>query len=666
LAWYCYCYCSILLLISCSILCTVKESHALSSSPTTTTTTTKNKINVSASTVTAPPSEVKTSNSNTKSSKNTFDDDDGDSSTALFPSSRICLNGVEHYIRDTGDPILLGAAAAASEAQPSLSVPLPPVALLLHGFTGSTDSWEDVAPLLYQKGVRAIAIDRVGFGRTERPTQTALVPSLLPNLLSSPIPSFVREPVASMIEALPLPPLPKNDIIKDLTDILPPPNALLATAIRRPSLLSPKLPWTMSSKYNKMNPYSSEFAVSTLWPLLQGKLLPSSSTTTTTKEETMTTNQKRNVYFVGHSAGGPIAVQAFLNALNDVDNNQKDSDNNALLVPAGVVLIAPAILDPEEDPGIYEYNNNMDDNENNNSSNNNNDEDTIERNNNSKKVKDDSSSSFNFRRAVFKTVLSLPDAFGVPIVRRIYDGRNITEALLNQTYNTDNSRRSPATIARDDEGESKGANSSRSSRNKNNGLSVERANYLAKKYKSPVDEFPTEWDVGLLNVYRADFLKEDETDQQDTDTEKQGSSTTTNNNKKGRDLLCTVRDTVCRLQPQQLRMRTTSSDIVSDDTEPDVSLYRHRPSFCVVSGDDDRVVPARASRRVADILLASSSSSSLIGKEETESKSEENNTTSLSPLSSPSTVYYEIEGTGHLPMDEKPEEMAKVLLEFIL
>mmetsp|Transcript_34747 Transcript_34747/g.38925 ORF Transcript_34747/g.38925 Transcript_34747/m.38925 type:complete len:114 (-) Transcript_34747:90-431(-) len=113
-------------------------------------------------------------------------------------------------------------------------------------------------------------------------------------------------------------------------------------------------------------------------------------------------------------------------------------------------------------------------------------------------------------------------------------------------------------------------------------------------------------------------------------------------------------------------MRTTSSDIVSDDTEPDVSLYRHRPSFCVVSGDDDRVVPARASRRVADILLASSSSSSLIGKEETESKSEENNTTSLSPLSSPSTVYYEIEGTGHLPMDEKPEEMAKVLLEFIL
>merc|ERR1712238_637487 len=124
----------------------------------------------------------------------------------------------------------------------------------------------------------------------------------------------------------------------------------------------------------------------------------------------------------------------------------------------------------------------------------------------------------------------------------------------------------------------------------------------------------------------------------------------------------TVRETVRRMQQQQLQM-STNSDILSDDTEPDVHLYRRRPTFCVVSGDDDRVVPARASRRVADILLSSSSSSSssLIGKKE----SEENNTTSLSPLS-PSTVYYEMESTGHLPMDEKPEEMANVLLEFIL
>merc|ERR1711865_101195 len=125
-----------------------------------------------------------------------------------------------------------------------------------------------------------------------------------------------------------------------------------------------------------------------------------------------------------------------------------------------------------------------------------------------------------------------------------------------------------------------------------------------------------------------------------------------------------------RLQQQQQQVRmSTTRDIVSEEMESDVSLYRNRPTFCVVSGDDDRVVPARASRLVADILLASSSSSSslLIGekKSESESESEENNTTSLSSLS-PSTVYYEIEGTGHLPMDEKPEELANVLLEFIL
>merc|ERR1712238_245663 len=161
-------------------------------------------------------------------------------------------------------------------------------------------------------------------------------------------------------------------------------NVLLATAVRRPSLLAPKLPWTMSSKYNRMNPYSSEFAVSTLWPLLQKTLLLSSAATSTaTKEDTITTPQQtRNVYFVGHSAGGPIAVQAFLNALTNLENNnqQESSDTNALLVPAGVVLIAPAILDPAEDPGIYEYQNDMEDNENehsnNNNSNNNDDDDT--------------------------------------------------------------------------------------------------------------------------------------------------------------------------------------------------------------------------------------------------------------------------------------------------
>ena len=41
-----------------------------------------------------------------------------------FKPSRIALNGVEHYVRDTGDPS-----------------PAAPIAILLHGFAGNTDSW---------------------------------------------------------------------------------------------------------------------------------------------------------------------------------------------------------------------------------------------------------------------------------------------------------------------------------------------------------------------------------------------------------------------------------------------------------------------------------------------------------------------------------------------
>ena len=68
------------------------------------------------------------------------------SGLSTFSSSRVTLNGVQHYIRDTGDP---GPSSG-------------PIAVLLHGFTGNTDSWQDVAPILFQGGVRAIAIDRVG------------------------------------------------------------------------------------------------------------------------------------------------------------------------------------------------------------------------------------------------------------------------------------------------------------------------------------------------------------------------------------------------------------------------------------------------------------------------------------------------------------------------
>lgn len=44
--------------------------------------------------------------------------------TAVFSPSRMKLNGVEHYVRDTGDP-----------------APSAPIAVCLHGFAGNTDSW---------------------------------------------------------------------------------------------------------------------------------------------------------------------------------------------------------------------------------------------------------------------------------------------------------------------------------------------------------------------------------------------------------------------------------------------------------------------------------------------------------------------------------------------
>ena len=52
----------------------------------------------------------------------------------------------------------------------------------------------------------------------------------------------------------------------------------------------------------------------------------------------------------------------------------------------------------------------------------------------------------------------------------------------------------------------------------------------------------------------------------------------------------------------------------------------------VATGDADRVVPTRASQRTAELLSAES--------------------------------YVELEGTGHLPMDERPGELASLLLDF--
>ena len=50
-----------------------------------------------------------------------------------FTSSFVELCGVNHHIRDTGEVDPEGQG---------------PIAVLLHGFAGSTESWDEVAPLL--------------------------------------------------------------------------------------------------------------------------------------------------------------------------------------------------------------------------------------------------------------------------------------------------------------------------------------------------------------------------------------------------------------------------------------------------------------------------------------------------------------------------------------
>ena len=87
-------------------------------------------------------------------------------------------------------------------------------------------------------------------------------------------------------------------------------------------------------------------------------------------------------------------------------------------------------------------------------------------------------------------------------------------------------------------------------------MSLERMRYLTEKYLSPVKEFPEYWVVGLLNVYQADILG--------------GSGSQQGVPMIGCEFLNSVR------KGAEQRM------------EDDILLW---PSFCVVTGDDDREVP---------------------------------------------------------------------------
>ncbi|GMH88627.1 hypothetical protein TrVE_jg3263 [Triparma verrucosa] len=382
--------------------------------------------------------------------------------SATFRSSRLTINKVRHHIRSTPEP--------PSDNENNLA----PVVILLHGFTGSTESFTSIAPLLQKAGVRCVAIDRVGFGRTERPKPLTLPLPEIPG----------RFAIANRID----PPQKKksdDDKPSGLMGLVPTIPSVLSTTLRRPATISPRFPWRFS-KYSA-DPYSSDFSVSTVIEVVKSLNL-----------------QGRDLYVAGHSAGGPIALRAF----NEVDEAVEFK---------GVMLIAPAVLELEEDSDAY-----------------------------NQTEEDGASLPLSLRFLAFRTLLTLPDAFSIKVARRLVE-RDFREAVLAQTHKS---------------------------------ISEATVEEMVDKYSSPVREFPDEWDTALLNVYRADFNAKDLV--------------------KGRKLL--------------------------------ESAKERRKKIMVVTGDEDNVVPVRASTRVA----------SLLGVE-----------------------LDVIEKCGHLPMDERPEELARMMIDFI-
>lgn len=237
---------------------------------------------------------------------------------AGFESSYVRLCGIKHHIRDTGDV-----------------EPNGPVAILLHGFAGSTESWDLVGSRLAAGGYRAIAIDRVGFGKTERPPVPTLpVPPPLP----------FGEQLADVLESL------QGDAAESPPQgggglTLPDPRTALAIGLRTPSAGAVRLPWSISAKAKGDNPYSARFATTkALRALLRERVGAAAAASGLT----------RDVYLVGHSAGGGIAIRA----LAECAAERAVTDATSPLPPgtalAGVALIAPAVLDAREDPDAFE------------------------------------------------------------------------------------------------------------------------------------------------------------------------------------------------------------------------------------------------------------------------------------------------------------------------
>eukprot|EP00929_Paragymnodinium_shiwhaense_P120273 TRINITY_DN92200_c0_g1_i1.p1 TRINITY_DN92200_c0_g1~~TRINITY_DN92200_c0_g1_i1.p1 ORF type:complete len:500 (-),score=73.15 TRINITY_DN92200_c0_g1_i1:327-1826(-) len=317
---------------------------------------------------------------------------------ARFSSQFVRVRGVEVHVRDSGD-------VSPETTQASQS----PVVVFLHGFAGSTESWLDVAPALAEAGIRSIAFDRVGFGRTERPEP--------PSLPAPPAP-----PKGPLLDAL----LQAAEGAPDVVSPIGPfkMSAALRRILTRPQTLSPRLPWRLSALGE--DPYTSDFQVELLADLLQLCLGSQSS---------------RPIFLVGHSAGCPIALRAAAQWA------KQNADIQSRL--AGIMLIAPAVLNPREDADLFggATNNLL--------------QSLQER------------LQLEGRIALFRLLVDAPvDAVSLPIALRMSE-RDLNEAVLEQMHPR----------MREPELES-------------------RVKELVQKYKGPLEEFPDSWDAALLNIYR--------------------------------------------------------------------------------------------------------------------------------------------------------------------
>ena len=320
--------------------------------------------------------------------------------TQAFKSSFINLGGVRHHVRDTGE----------SDG---------PLALFFHGFAGSAASFEDVAPLLAAKNVRCIGVDRVAFGLTARPAPASLpAPPKLPGSAT----------LAASLEGGGGPQYLAGGL-------LPEARAAIASGLRRPETLAPSLPWTLAGF--RGDPYAPEFQLKALSTLLRRRLAP----------------RERDVFVIGHSAGGPYALRS----CTDLDLPRGHEIK-------GCALIAPAVLDPREDPEAYA------------------DFDAPPLLDLPDALPESlrNRAETEARNAAFGTLLALPDAFALPTARRIADDRNFTAAVLGQMHPRMGSPEHEKTIRR-----------------------------CVAKYTEPLEL--EAWDVGLLRHYRAERASEAET-----------------------------------------------------------------------------------------------------------------------------------------------------------